>query len=398
MEGFSTLEIAMFVALTICSIGIGYYVTSIIAQADKISDLSAREILDATPVMIWSERGNHVSWSNASFQKLCATSKRDIRFRDFILDMNMKGDEKTKIARLPAQKDQPEMIFELSRRELEGLIVYSATAATRLTAAEEERQRFIQILSETFAHLPVGIAVFDKNRDLSLFNPALVEFLECASSWLAKSPSLRSFLDHLHDVGLLPEPRDYKSWREQIIDMEESATSGTYHEDWYLPNSRVLRVTGRPHPKGSVVFLFEDITRAVSIERDYRVELERYHAVFDSLDAGAALFDQTGRLTFVNHAFDALWGSNFLESLENPDIADLTVFWQSKSQPDPIFGEIRDFQRQNGERVNWSGKIQLKTGQGLFVGITPLPDNSIFVEFSPVTSDLNLLEPQKESA
>ena len=62
---------------------------------------------------------------------------------------------------------------------------------------------------------------------------------------------------------MMPEPKDYRSWRQQMSDLEAAAQNGTYEETWALPTGQTYRVTGRPHPDGAVALLFEDISAEV---------------------------------------------------------------------------------------------------------------------------------------
>jgi len=54
--------------------------------------------------------------------------------------------------------------------------------------------QFIQTMSATFAHLQIGIAVFDKNNELSLFNPALSKHLGLRPEWMLKNRIYPDFL------------------------------------------------------------------------------------------------------------------------------------------------------------------------------------------------------------
>ena len=127
-------------------------------------------------------------------------------------------------------------------------------------AAEASLRRFVETLTETFAHLPIGLAVFDKNRRLGLFNPALTELVKIDAVWLAGRPSLRDFLERLRETRQMPEQKDFASWRRKLSELEEGAREGTYEESWQLPSGKIFRVTGRPHPQGALAFLFEDIS------------------------------------------------------------------------------------------------------------------------------------------
>jgi hypothetical protein len=50
-----------------------------------------------------------------------------------------------------------------------------AVDASGALGAERTLARFVRTMTETFAHLNVGLAIFDRNQTLALFNPALVD-------------------------------------------------------------------------------------------------------------------------------------------------------------------------------------------------------------------------------
>ena len=125
-----------------------------------------------------------------------------------------------------------------------------------------------------------------------MFNPVLLDLTGMPAEALAIRPSIRTFLDGLRERGKLPEHRDYRSWREQVADLEAKAESGTYAETWTLTSGQTLRVTGRPHPDGAIAFLFEDISAEVTLTRRYRAEIETGRAVLDALPEAIAVFSR----------------------------------------------------------------------------------------------------------
>jgi hypothetical protein len=47
-----------------------------------------------------------------------------------------------------------------------------ATDASGALSVERSLERFVQTMTETFTHLNVGLAIFDRNQTLAMFNPA----------------------------------------------------------------------------------------------------------------------------------------------------------------------------------------------------------------------------------
>lgn len=281
--------------------------------------------------------------------------------------------------------------FDISIRTVGDFKVIHAKDASAVLDAERELQRFLQTLTDTFAHIPIGLAIFDRSRNLALFNPALADLFELEPEWLARRPGLRTFLDHLRNDGKLPEPKDFKDWRQQIEVLERSAESGNYQEDWHLPNGRVFRVSGRPHPKNAVAFLFEDISKTVAIERSYRTELEHMYNTFDALTSAIMIFDANGQVAFSNQAFADIWGEDAATSLSAPNTTDMTRLWQQRCEPSPVWGDFRDFAADYGERSNWQAVVKILDGPFLTVNFAPIPGGRILCEFVEIEAPSDTL-------
>jgi PAS domain-containing protein len=290
--------------------------------------------------------------------------------------------------------DGEERFFDIEVKAEGDLTIIHAKDASAALGAERELQRFMQTLTDTFAHIPIGLAIFDRSRFLALYNPALAELFDLEPEWLTRRPGLQAFLDHLRNDGKLPEPKDFKDWRRQIEVLERSAESGNYQEDWHLPNGRVFRVSGRPHPKNAVAFLFEDISRTVAIERAYRAELEDMFNTFDNLTSAVVIFDSNGQLAFSNQAFAEVWGEDASASLGTMGTTEMTRLWQKKCEPTPVWGDFRDFAADFGERSHWQAVVKLLDGPFLSVSFAPIPGGRILCEFAEVEAPSGNLLPQ----
>ncbi|KZY32207.1 hypothetical protein A3731_22475 [Roseovarius sp. HI0049] len=181
-------------------------------------------------------------------------------------------------------------------------ILYAADV-TDLVNTDDMRSSFIQTLTKTFADLATGLAVFDRGQRLALFNPALVDLTGLPIEFLSARPGLLDFFDRLRDRQVLPEPKNYASWRARINEMIETASDGHYAEAWSLTCGLTYRVTGRPHPDGAIAFLIEDITDEISLTRRTRSQLEIRQAVLDRLDDAIAVLGPDGALILCNQPF-----------------------------------------------------------------------------------------------
>jgi PAS domain-containing protein len=200
-----------------------------------------------------------------------------------------------------------------------------------LVQAEKAQRNFVQTLTKTFAHLSIGLAIFNRDRQLALFNPALVDLTELPVSFLSARPTIRCFFDMLRENQMMPEPKNYSGWRERIGTLVAAASDGNFQETWSLASGQTYRVTGRPHPDGAVAFMFEDISHEISLTRSFRSELALGNAVLDQMDAAMAVFTADGILVFSNAEFREVWGFDPDSSFADTSISDALATWRKKS-------------------------------------------------------------------
>lgn len=266
------------------------------------------------PVWAQDEKGA-LLWSNRAYKKagfnprLTETLRTEIRSK--------------KRFSVPAGKGKPPAHFRLLTKNIGNSFVHYAHSAEDLVAAETSRQDVVQTLGKTFAQLSTGLVVFDNDRNLVLFNPAVMDLFGFSASFLSARPSMESFFDHMRDNRMIPEPKNYSEWRTQLADRVTGLAENHFRENWQLPSGATIRATGLPNPDGGVGFLFEDISSQVSTTRRFRDELALSHTLLDSLDEALAVVDALGRVVFANKAFQTHWKVDPDSSFADFTVSDL---------------------------------------------------------------------------
>lgn len=257
---------------------------------------AARRMLSQAPYPIWqTARDGALLWQNdagADQDGLAQTTAQN--------EQPAAGLSLTQRVSIPGTM-RP-LWYEVQSRADDTAITHYATDITKIISAENTQRDFVQTLTKTFAYLTIGLAVFDRRRQLALFNPALVDLTSLSAEFLSARPDFTSFFDKLRDQQVMPEPRNYASWRAQISQLVASAKDGLYQETWSLPNDVTYRVTGRPHPDGAVAFLFEDISVEVMVARRYRAQLDLRQATIDALPDAMLVVGPNNLLSFCNDA------------------------------------------------------------------------------------------------
>ncbi|MDA0961374.1 MAG: PAS-domain containing protein [Proteobacteria bacterium] len=259
--------------------------------------------------------------------------------------------------------------------------MFHAVDVSAVVKAEIAQRNFIQTLAKTFAQLSFGLAIFDRNRQLALFNPALIDLTGLSAEFLSARPSLASFFDALRENRTMPEPKNYGTWREKVAELDAGARHGTYHETWTLANGSTYRVNGRPHPDGAVAFLFEDISAEVGLTRRFRAELELAQAVMDQIEDAMVVFSPTGRMKASNRAYRLLWKTDPDTGLAAETVVDAMRIWHDVGGPSPVWGELRDFVLGRDDRTPWSATVTRRDGTAILCLIDPIAGGATMIRF-----------------
>jgi PAS domain-containing protein len=367
---------------------------SYLAMSQELESLRATAA--HTPHPLWRETASgHVTWCNLAYLDLAERSAGGNNVQSwppapvFALNestLQASGEGRApdlhRIAITPSGSDTRHW-FEISVSTLpDGDRFFSAQPTDRLVKAESALREFITTLTKTFASLPIGLAIFDRSRELAVFNPALMDLTSLPAEFLISKPNLATVLDRLREARMMPEPKDYKSWRQQISDLVVAAENGSYEEKWSLPTGQTYRVTGRPHPDGAVALLFEDISAEISLSRRFRTELETGQAALDALPQAIAVFTTGGVLSMANTAYAQLWGRDPSTSLDDMTLSEALGGWRTACAPSPVWDQLRAFVMKPGHRTAWSARIVLTDGRALSCQVSPLISGATMVAFT----------------
>jgi PAS domain-containing protein len=344
-----------------------------------------RAVLGRAPVLIWKEdQGGAVIWANHAYLIRAAellAKGEDLSWPLPRLFPPPEADGR-RAPRLKLQMRSAAEWFDLVRLPLGEEVLHYALSANAAVEAEAALREFMQTLTKTFADLPIGLAIFDRSRVLQLFNPALADLTALAPDFLISRPTLSAVLDAMRAKAMIPEPKDYRSWRKQVMRVEEEASAGHFEETWSLPGGQTYRVIGRPHPNGALAFMFEDISTEMTRTRRYRADLELGQSVIDAVGEAVAVFSQGGQLVMSNLAYAQLWNHDPQVMLSDAGIKTLCSWWRDHSAPTLLWDDATDFVTTLGERSAWEGEVRLLDGRLLSVRFRPLAGGATLIAFS----------------
>ncbi len=362
---------------------------SLRAMKDELDLL--RQATEKSPILIWRENlEGDIIWSNSTYLLLAAENL--LPGKSLTWPLPRLFDRVSPSIEMRNQRRSitfPSSIvswFEVTA-ETEGPgRLFFALPCNAVVHAEASLRDFMQTLTKIFAQLPIGLAIFDDQRQLQLFNPALLDLTGLPADFLSMRPTLVAFLDAMRDRNMIPEPKNYRGWRHHIVNMERAAASGLYEEVWNLPDGQIFRVIGRPHPNGALALMIHDISSEILRTRRYRADLDLGQSVIDALNVAIAVFSQSGQLVMSNKAYADLWDDDPGSRLEEKTLQTMSQHWRQHSAASSLWSEIESFSAMVGNRQEWQAEAQLLDGRDLQCRVAPLAGGATLTEFRPVTA------------
>lgn len=283
---------------------------------------------------------------------------------------------------------QEELWFEVSCTRLGEGVHYTALPLDEVIRAETIQRSFVQKLTKTFANLSIGLAIFDKERRLALFNPALLDLTNLSVDFLTSRPFILGFFDAMRDNHTMPEPKDIREWRQKIMGIGGDAPSGELLETWSLPSGQTFRITGRPHPDGTLAFLIEDITDEISLTRHFRQELKQIRAILNYFDQAVVLFAPNGTLSLQNAAFDTIWPDAEKSIAANSTLHNAVSDWRDLCVPSPFWDQLTSYIDRSRTPPPDLAILHRKDGLSVSAMATRLPGGSCLILFATTASPL----------
>ncbi len=344
-----------------------------------------QQVSDSLPYPVWKTgEAGAVVWQNSKYsdlQKRLKFGSKGLAAKIFDMPQTDVTPKETRI-RLDLTSDAEPEWYNVVHCALDTGMIYHAMPLDELVKTEDAQRDFVQTLAKTFAHLSTGLAIFNRDRQLALFNPALVDLTGLSVSFLSPRPTIDSFFDALRENRRMPEPKNYKTWRHRMADLISAAEIGQFEETWSLETGQTYRVTGRPHPDGAIAFLLEDISTEVLLTRNFRAELEMGQSLVDTFDDALAVFSRAGVLTFSNKAYDVLWGFQGDSSFADVTIADAIKLWREKSAPNVNWETLQNSITTLGRRDAWEMPVSINGQNPMLCKVVPIASGATVVRFS----------------
>ncbi len=364
--------------------------------ADQFDDRHLTALLDALPIPVWLRD----SKLNLAFVNRAATGLVDEK-PDLAAQARISGHQESE--RRLIDRDGVAQLVELMEIPLgvqsngevkknSGTLGYALDRSER----EEMESAFLrhrQARDAVLEGLPTAVAIFDADTHLEFANSAYADLWNIDRVWLLDKPRLGEVLEKQREDRRLPEVPDFRTFKEEQL-ARFRALSTPYEEMLYLPDGRALRQRIQPHGNGGLVYVFEDMSERLDLQRSYK-ELDAVQAeTLENLHEGVAVFGSDGRLKLYNPVFARLWKLDATTLAAKPHLTQ-------------ILDQTRDLRPAPDNSANWSdddwtahkalitarllsrahnsGRMALTNGTVVDYANLPLPDGAVLLSYMDVT-------------
>lgn len=273
-----------------------------------------REILDALPLPVWRRADDlTLVYANNAYARAVGAPNAVAALLE---SRELGGEDARRLARRAqrtgsALSESRSTVIGEDRRLIEaterpfsdgGGLVGDGRDVTALAAAQDEQARLIEAHAEVLERVGSAIAVFSSGRRISFFNAAYVELFGFDAETLHDMP-LAEMLEDLRARRMLPEVVDFQAFKAgRAADFQSVLEAREQYV--FLPDGRTLKETTAPHPQGGLIFIYDDVSDRMALERSYSTLDRVQRQTLDALQEGIAVFGEDGKLRLSNPAFD----------------------------------------------------------------------------------------------
>lgn len=216
-------------------------------------------------------------------------------------------------------------------------------------------------------------------------NAAYANLWKLEEEYLSTAPTFEDVLEELRVRRRIPEVADFSTFKRQQMELFKRLLEPK-QELLHLPDERTLKLMTIPHPMGGLMFMYENVTYRLALERNCQSLQQVQQAAFDSLRMPVLMFGGDGRLRYANPAANA-WSDLPLDQFAGQELIIGEIL--EKLRPKLIHGAIpweryvtfiaQHLQRRKPHHGRFSDAYMYQ--------LTPLPNGGVLVVLNPYSQN-----------
>jgi len=361
----------------------------------KQENTTLSKILDSLPIPIWQRNENfELVYSNKPYKVNATEGNSSEFYKEEKLDIKKTLKEnKASSSKKHIIINGDRKLFEIFKKPLikENSVISFAQDITSEEKIKKELGNHINAHSELLENSSSAIAIYGSDKNLMFYNQSFVKLWDLNESWLNKEPSYGDVLEKLREKRSLPEQVDFKAFKKAQNDLFKDLIEPD-NDFFHLPDGRTLRIIAIPHAMGGLMFVYEDITDRLAMERMYNTLIAVQKETLDNLSEGILVFGEDGIVKLHNPKFSSLWPETKGLIEQKPHMSELFEKTKNYIQYDEKWDSYKASLISDISAHKASvRRTERKDGKIIEQITVPLPDGGNLVSFVDIT-DSTLVE------
>lgn len=271
------------------------------------------------------------------------------------------------------------------RSQESGLVIGFCIDITELEETRTELARHIAAHDEVLERLKTAIAIFGPDKRLVFFNQSYLQLWGLEETWFETRPTYGEVLEDLRSRRRLPETADFRAFKAEQLALFTELLSPT--EDLrHLPDGTTLREVITPHPFGGLLFVQEDVTDALALERNFNTLMAVQLETIDNLSEGIMVIGSDGRLRLTNPALSRLLELEEVDLGHQPHVSEMVSAMQRQFVGEEAWSAARETMIDRAlDREPQEHVFDLANGTVIEFSAIPLPDGGVLMTFVDIT-------------
>jgi signal transduction histidine kinase len=261
-----------------------------------------------------------------------------------------------------------------------------------INVTEEEKlstnlDKVISANYEVLENLSTAIAIFGGNTKLLFFNSSYQKLMKLDAGWLHSNPSYSEILDECRNNRNLPEYADFQAFKKDQLTMFNSVTR-MVSDLIHLPNGKTLKFLVAPYPLGGLLFIYEDVTDSLILQRKNNTLLAVQKETIDHLHEGIIVYGSDNRIKIVNNSVMKMWNIKDKTSIDiiGMHLAEMLEHMKEMLRYDFDWEEFKITTLSNlTDRIAKSGKLIRNDNSVILFSYIPLPDGAHMMSCADIT-------------
>ena len=241
-------------------------------------------------------------------------------------------------------------------------------------------------IGKLFDDIYIPIAIFDANEKLVLANFAVKQLFMVEGMALNNDCTIVDILNYMLSNNSVITSADIEKYKQKIHSLFQQQISPRC-VSIYLKNGNILAVTIASTNDGGVIFIFNDITDKITLERRVSSIWTVQAEIFEHLSAGIIIFGLDKKIKQLNNVAKSLWSNSSAEMKIDEFFVASSQLLEPESKTKLM--EIC-LPAMIGYRNSFSEILHFISGTAVLMRYEPLHDGQNLLEFSDVTDQINL--------